>query len=140
MPKWRDSMFEEPKDNQLRLVIGRHGYFTQSSHPNNYLLLDLMNYNYIWINDELAKKIGVKFKDDVILEKRDGRKVKAKVFPTKRIRKDSAYIATGFGSKSKLLTLGYNNGISQAEVCDNSIDPIIGSASMNETFVTIRKV
>ena len=86
------------------------------------------------------KKIGVKFKDDVILENRDGTKIKAKVFPTKRIRKDTAYIATGFGSKSKLLTLGYNNGISQAEVCDNSIDPIIGSASMNETFVTIRKV
>jgi thiosulfate reductase/polysulfide reductase chain A len=141
-PMWRDSLYQEPntEKGEVRVVLGRHAYFTQSAQPNNYLLLDLMNYNYIWINDELAKKIGVKFKDDVILEKRDGRKVKAKVFPTKRIRKDSAYIATGFGSKSKLLTLGYNNGISQAEVCDNSIDPIIGSSSMNETFVTIRKV
>ena len=141
-PMWRDSLYQEPntEKGEVRVVLGRHAYFTQSAQPNNYLLLDLMNYNYIWINDELAKKIGVKFKDDVILEKRDGRKVKAKVFPTKRIRKDTAYIATGFGSKSKLLTLGYNNGISQAEVCDNSIDPIIGSSSMNETFVTIRKV
>ena len=141
-PMWRDSLYQEPntEKGEVRVVLGRHAYFTQSAQPNNYLLLDLMNYNYIWINDELAKKIGVKFKDDVILENRDGTKIKAKVFPTKRIRKDTAYIATGFGSKSKLLTLGYNNGISQAEVCDNSIDPIIGSASMNETFVTIRKV
>jgi len=107
---------------------------------NNYLLLDLMNYNYVWVNDEWAKERGLKFKDDVIIKNASGREVKAKVFPTKRIRKDTAYIATGFGSKSNLITLGENNGISQAEVCDNSIDPIIGSASMNETIITIRKV
>lgn len=141
-PKWRDSLYIEPnhQKGEVRIVLGRHAYFTQSANPNNYLLLDLMNYNYVWINDDLAKQLGLKFKDDVILENRDGTKIKAKVYPTKRIRRDTAYIATGFGSKSKLLTLGYDNGISQAEVCDNSIDPIIGSASMNETFVTIRKV
>ncbi|NPA54830.1 MAG: hypothetical protein GXO40_00510, partial [Epsilonproteobacteria bacterium] len=141
-PMWRDELYKEPntKKGELRVVLGRHAYFTQSAHVNNYLLLDLMNYNYIWINDEFAKENGLKFKDDVIVTNASGTKVKAKVFPTKRIRKDTAYIATGFGSKSSLLTLGYNNGISQAEVCDNSIDPIIGSASMNETIITIRKV
>jgi thiosulfate reductase/polysulfide reductase chain A len=141
-PMWRDELYREPdtKKGQLRVVLGRHAYFTQSAGVNNYLLLDLMNYNYVWINDEFAKEHGLKFKDDVILTNADGRDIKAKVFPTKRIRKDTAYIATGFGSKSTLLTLGENNGISQAEVCDNSIDPIIGSASMNETIITIRKV
>jgi thiosulfate reductase/polysulfide reductase chain A len=139
-PKWRDSLYQNPKENEVRIVLGRHAYYTQSADVNNYLLLDLMNYNYIWINDELAKKLNLKFKDDVVLVNRDGTEIKAKVYPTKKIRKDTAFIATGFGSKSKLLTLGYDNGISQAEVCDNSIDPIIGSSSMNETFVTIRKV
>jgi len=141
-PMWRDSLYREPnvKKGELRVVLGRHAYFTQSAGVNNYLLLDLMNYNYIWINDEFAKENNLKYKDDVIITNGDGTKVKAKVFPTMRIRKDTAYIATGFGSKSTLLTLGENNGISQAEVCDNSIDPIIGSASMNETIITIRKV
>jgi thiosulfate reductase/polysulfide reductase chain A len=139
-PMWRDSLFREPKEGEFKVVLGRHAYFTQSAGVNNALLLDLMNYNYIWINDEVAAKKGLKFKDDVILTNKDGKEIKAKVFPTKRIRKDTAYIATGFGSKSKLLTLGENNGISQAEVCDNSIDPIIGSASMNETIITIKKV
>ena len=139
-PKWRDSLFEEPKDNQVRLVIGRHGYFTQSSNPNNYLLLDLMNYNYIWINDELAKEMGLKFKDEVELTNREGKKVRGKVYPTKRIRKDTIFVATGMGSKSSMLTLGGGNGISQATIVENKTDPIIGAASMNETFVTIKKV
>ncbi len=139
-PKWRDSLFEEPKNNQVRLVVGRHGYFTQSSHPNNYLLLDLMNYNYIWINDELAKELGVKFKDEVELTNRTGQKVIGKVYPTKRIRKDTIFVATGMGSKSPMLTLGGNNGISQATIAEDHADPIIGASSMNETFVTIRKV
>jgi len=139
-PKWRDSLYEEPKNNQVRLVIGRHGYFTQSSNPNNYLLLDLMNYNYIWINDELAKELGVKFKDEVELTNRTGQKVIGKVYPTKRIRKDTIFVATGMGSKSAMLTLGGNNGISQAVIAEDHTDPIIGAASMNETFVTIRKV
>jgi thiosulfate reductase/polysulfide reductase chain A len=141
-PMWRDELFQEPdvKKGELRVVLGRHAYFTQSAGVNNYLLLDLMNYNYVWVNDEWANERGLKFKDDVIITNASGKEVKAKVFPTKRIRKDTAYIATGFGSKSNLITLGENNGISQAEVCDNSIDPIIGSASMNETIITIRKV
>jgi thiosulfate reductase/polysulfide reductase chain A len=141
-PVWNDDLYREPdtENGEFRVVLGRHAYFTQSAGVNNALLLDLMNYNYIWINDEVAKEKGLKFKDDVILTNKSGKEVKAKVFPTKRIRKDTAYIATGFGSKSKLLTLGENNGISQAEVCDNSIDPVIGSASMNETIITIKKV
>ncbi len=139
-PKWRDSLFEEPKNNQVRLVVGRHGYFTQSSHPNNYLLLDLMNYNYIWINDELARELGVKFKDEVELTNRTGQKIKGKVYPTKRIRKDTIFVATGMGSKSPMLTLGENNGISQAAIAEDHTDPIIGASSMNETFVKIRKV
>ncbi len=139
-PKWRDSLYQEPKGDQLRLIIGRHGYFTQSSHPNNYLLLDLMNYNYIWINDEVANKLGLKFKDEVEITNRIGQKVRGKVYPTKRIRKDSVFIATGMGSRSPLLTLGGNNGISQAIIAEDRTDPIMGAASMNETFVTIRKV
>ena len=141
-PKWRDELYKEPdtKKGQVRIVLGRHAYFTQSAQPNNYLLLDLMNYNYMWINDELAKELGLKFKDEVEIVNGEGTKVKAKVYPTRRIRKDTAYIATGFGSQSTMLTLGEKNGISQAIVCENAIDPIIGSASMNETIVTIRKV
>jgi len=139
-PIWYDSLFQAPKEGEFRVVLGRHAYSTQSADVNNPLLLDLMNYNYIWINDEVAENMGLKFKDDVILTNRDGTKAKAKIFPTKKIRKDTTFIATGFGSKSTLLTLGENNGISQSVVCDNSIDPIIGSASMNETIITIKKV
>lgn len=141
-PMWRDSLYKAPNTNEkeVRVVIGRHAYFTQSFHPNNYLLLDLMNYNYIWINDEVAKEMGLRFKDEVELENKDGRKVRGKVYPTKRIRKDTIFIATGFGSQSPMMTLGYKNGISQAMICENAIDPIIGSTSMNETIVKIRKV
>jgi len=141
-PIWRDSLYKEPntKEGEVRIVFGRHAYFTQSMHSNNYLLLDLMNYNYVWINDELAKEMGLKYKDEVELVNKYGQKERAKVFPTKRIRKDTIFIATGFGAQNPMETLGYKNGVSQAIICENAIDPIIGSASMHETIVKIRKV
>ena len=141
-PKWRDSMYQTPDLNkgEVRIVIGRHAYFTQSMHPNNYLLLDLMNYNYIWINDKLAKEMGLKFKDEVELQNKDGRKVTGKVYPTKKVPKDTIFIASGFGAQSPMMTLGYKNGISHAKILDNAIEPIIGSIATNETIVKIRKV
>ncbi|WP_457560260.1 molybdopterin-dependent oxidoreductase [Caminibacter sp.] len=141
-PSWEDSLYYNPdrKKGEHRVIMGRHAYFTQSAHVNNYLLLDLMNYNYIWINDETAKEMGLKFKDEIELKNKEGVTVRGKVYPTKKIMKDTLFIATGFGSESPLLTLGYHNGVSQAKIQDNTIDPIIGTASMNETIVTIRKV
>ena len=139
-PAWREELSYNNKKGEFRVIMGRHAYFTQSAQPNNYLLLDLMNYNYIWINDEDAKELGVKFKDEVELKNRNGVTVRGKVYPTKKIKRDTIFIATGFGSQSSMLTLGYHNGISQAKIQENCIDPIIGTASMNETFVTIRKV
>ena len=141
-PMWRDSLYQEPKgSDEARIVMGRFAYYTQSAHPNNYLLLDIMSYNYIWINDEQAKELGLKFKDEVeLINTKTGQKERGKVYPTKKIQKGTIYIATGFGSQSSLLTLGYKNGVSQAIICGNTIDPIIGSSSMNETIVKIRKV
>ena len=139
-PAWREELTYQNQKGEFRVIMGRHAYFTQSAQPNNYLLLDLMNYNYIWINDEDAKELGVKFKDEVELKNREGVTVRGKVYPTKKIKRDTIFIATGFGSQSSMLTLGYHNGISQAKIQENCIDPIIGTASMNETFVTIRKV
>ena len=141
-PIWRDSLYREPNtaNGEVRVVFGRHAYFTQSMHTNNYLLLDLMHYNYVWINDELAKEMGLKYKDEVELVNYQGQTERAKVFPTKRIRKDTMFIATGFGAQNPMQTLGYKNGVSQAIICDNAIDPIIGAASMHETIVKIRKV
>ena len=141
-PIWRNSLYREPdaSKHEARIVFGRHAYFTQSMHTNNYLLLDLMNYNYIWINDELAKELGLKYKDEVELVNYQGISEKGKVYPTKRIRKDTLFIATGFGAQNPMQTLGYKNGISQAIICDNAIEPIIGAASMHETIVKIRKV
>ena len=140
-PIWRDSLYQQPEDGDVRIVFGRHAYFTQSMHSNNYLLLDLMNYNYVWINDELAKEKGLKYKDEVELyNPSTGVTERAKVYPTKRIRKDTMFIATGFGAQNPMQTLGYKNGVSQAIICSNAIDPIIGAASMHETIVKIRKV
>jgi len=139
-PVWRDELTYNNQKGEFRIIMGRHAYFTQSAQPNNYLLLDLMNYNYIWINDQDAKELGLKFKDEVELKNREGVSVRGKVYPTKKIMRDTIFIATGFGSESKMLTLGYKNGVSQAKIQENCIDPIIGSSSMQETFVSIRKV
>lgn len=139
VPVWKDSWYQEVPEGKFRMIIGRHGYFTQSSHPNNYMLLDLVNYNYIWINNEVADEMGLKAEDEVEVISKVG-KVTGKVMPTMKIRKDCMFYATGFGSKSRMFTLGHENGISQAEILTDDYDPVIGASSMNETMVEIRKV
>ncbi len=139
MPTWRDDYLVEIPEGKFKFVTGRHAQFTQNSTQNNAMLLDLMRENYLWINEEEAKKKGISFGDIVEVESNIG-KIKIKAYPTMKIIPGVVFFVHGFGSESTGMTFAYRNGASDNMIIEDIIEPVFGSAAMHETIVDVRKV
>ena len=139
MPTWRKEFETITPENKFRFITGRHAQFTQNSTQNNIMLLDLTKENYLWINENDAKKKGISFGDLVEVESKVG-KIHIKAYPTIKIIPGVVFYVHGFGAKSTGLTFGYRNGASDNEIIEDVIEPVFGSAAMHETIVDVRKV
>ncbi len=108
---------------------------------NNLWLHNEWPENEVWINDEVAAKLGIKDGEMVVLVNQDGYKsnpIKAKVTPG--IRPDAIYLAHGFGSRSPRLTKAYGKGASDQFLITHYVeDPFMGSSSHRTSFVKIIK-
>ena len=103
------------------------------------MLLELMRENYIWINDQEAKALGIAFGDTVEVSSRVGR-VRIKAYPTPKIVPQTVFYIHGFGAKSEGLTFAHRNGASDNEIIEDTIEPVHGCANMHDTIVSIKKV
>ncbi len=139
MPTWRDEYLVEIPEGKFKFISGRHAQFTQNSTQNNPVLLDLMRENYLWINDNDAKKKGISFGDLVEVESKIG-KVQIKAYPTNKIISGVVFFVHGFGAQSDGMTFGYRNGASDNMIIEDRIEPVFGSAAMHETIVNVRRV
>jgi len=126
--------------NQFRLVVGRNALVTQSSSVNNALLNQLQPSNSLWLNTDVARKLGIADGDLVEISSPVGsQEIRAEV--TDRIRKDTVYMLTGFNTLSTQQHLAHGNGASIAEVLEGGFDAVTGNAALHTTFVTVtRKV
>ncbi len=125
----------------VRLVYGRMPMHTFSRTMNNLWLHNECPENELWLNDEVASKIGVKDGDTVVIENHAGKQsypVKVKVTPG--IRPDAVYLPHGFGSTSPLLTKAYKKGASDEFLITNyEADPFMGASSHRTDFVRLIK-
>ena len=98
-----------------------------------------MSENEVWINQDVATKLGLKTGQYVQLKNTDGKRSgKVKVRATERIRTDAVYMVHGFGQTSKDMKSTYLKGGSDAElVTKYNMDPIMGGTGMNVNYVTI---
>lgn len=139
VPKY--TKHEQPSEGWFRLIYGRAPVHTFSRTTNNPALWELMEENVAWINAKVAKRMGLKNGEYIVLVNQDGvksNKVKAKV--TERIRQDCIYIVHGFGSTSKLLRKAYLRGADDQQLITRyAIDPIAGTVGMRVNFVKITK-
>ena len=126
-------------DGQFRFVTGRHAQFTQSGTANNKQLLDLVPTNYIWINKRVASRMGIKFGDTIEVASKAG-KTTIKAYPTEKIGLDTVFFVHGFGNTSSELTLAHGNGGNDANIIEDSIEPMHGATCLHDTIVEIRKV
>jgi thiosulfate reductase/polysulfide reductase chain A len=137
VPKFTEP--ESPPPGYFRLIFGRAPVHTFSKTQSNPLLNDLMEENSVWINNDIAKRYGLKSGDYIKLKNTDGVLTnKVKVKATERIRPDVVYMVHGFGQRSKMLKSTFMKGASDARlVTKYKTDPLMGGTGMNVNFVTI---
>ncbi len=133
---------EEPPRGFARMIYGRSPVQTFNRTANNAWLAREMPENPLWINDESAKKMGLKDGDRVFLENQDGKRSASStvIKVTPGIRQDCVFLAHGYGTFNPAMTVGYHKGID-----DNSLNTKInregetGISGMRINFVRIIK-
>jgi len=123
---------------KFRLVAGRSACVTQASSTNNALLSEFEPENTLWLNEESAKELGVRQGDVVQVESPVG-KGELKALVTQKIRKDTVYMLSGFGSISGGLSRTKGVGASIVELMESRADAICGNSAIHETFVSVKK-
>ncbi len=126
-----------PPKGYARMVYGRVPMHTFSRTMNNLWLHNEYPKNMVWVNDEVAKKIGLKEGDIVTLQNQDGYKsIPVAVKVTPGIRPDTVYLPHGFGSRSMKLTKAYMQGASDQFMITRFFDdPFMGGSGHRTNFV-----
>jgi thiosulfate reductase/polysulfide reductase chain A len=123
----------------FRLLFGRAPVHSFGRTQSNRILSDMMDENEVWVNANIAARLGLKTGDYVRLQNQDGvvsNRIKVKA--TQRIRPDCVYLVHGFGHTSKMLKHAYRKGASDAQLITHyETDPLMGGTGMNVNFVTL---
>jgi thiosulfate reductase/polysulfide reductase chain A len=96
----------------------------------------------VWLNDEVAAKLGLKNGDTVGFINSEGVKSRTTttVKVTPGIRKDCVYMYHGYGSANPLMTAGVGKGVDdQSLITKIAIDPETGCHGMRNNFVKLTK-
>lgn len=136
VPTWNEP--PRPEADHYYLLTGKTAQHTQMFTQNNRWLLEVFPVNRAWLHTSVAKKIGVKTDDEVVLESEVG-KVNIKAYVTEGIRPDCIFMVGGFGHVSKGLKSAYGLGASDSALHKTVTDPISGGSALSETFVTVTK-
>jgi thiosulfate reductase/polysulfide reductase chain A len=133
---------EQPPKGFARLLYGRVPVHTFNRTQNNVWLNQSMPENPVWINDAVATALGLKDGDMVGFINQDGVKSRTKttVKTTPGIRKDSVYMAHGYGSANPLMSVGVNAGVDDTSLISKiTIDPETGAHGMRNNFIQLIK-
>ena len=128
-----------PRNCSFRMVVGRNAYFTHCTSQNNSLLNQFMDENHLWLHPKAASRLNIGEGDMVEIESSVG-KGRLKATLKEGIREDTVYMASGFGTISKGLTMIYGKGASIANLLEDYSDELSGNMAMHETFVNVRRV
>jgi thiosulfate reductase / polysulfide reductase chain A len=130
---------EQPPPNTFRLLFGRAPMHSFSRTQTNPLLQDLMSENEVWVNANVASRLGLVPEQYVRLRNQDGvvsNRVRLKA--TERIRGDCVYMVHGFGHTARGLRSTLGKGASDSQLVTRyATDPLMGGTGMNVNFVTI---
>lgn len=133
---------EQPPKGFARLLYGRVPVHTFNRTQNNVWLNKAMPENPVWLNDELAAQIGLKDGDVVGFVNQDGKSSRTTTVlkTTPGIRKDSVYMAHGYGSSNPLMSVGADAGVDDTSLITKiTVDPETGAHGMRNNFVKLTK-
>ncbi len=131
----------DPPEGYFRLVYGLMPVHSHGKTESNPWLNTIISEPHLWVNETVARSMGLKNGDEVILENQDGIKSdKVKVLTTPGMRGDAVYLPHGFGGNKRGM-LSYT----KREVSDNHLiskyttDPISGGTGLRVNFVRLVK-
>nr|MBP6775567.1 molybdopterin-dependent oxidoreductase [Gemmatimonadaceae bacterium] len=131
----------EPPDGMFRLLFGRSPVHTFGRTQTNPLLNEAMPENAVWVNADVATRLGFADGDRVWLRNQDG--VTAGPVPvraTQRIRGDCVFMVHGFAPGSKHIAAAYRKGASDSKLVTRFVlDPVMGGNGMNVNFVSLER-
>lgn len=133
---------EEVPAGYARLLYGRAPVHTFNRSQNNVWLKNAMPDNPVWLNNEVAAKVGLVDGDTVGVVNSEGVEstTTTTVKVTAGIRKDCVYMYHGYGSANPLMTIGVGAGVDdQALITKVAIDPETGCHGMRNNFVKLIK-
>ncbi len=130
-----------PPKGFIRLLSGRSPVDSRGQINNRWLRHELEE-NELWLNDRLARRLGIVQGQELFLENQDGlrsmRPARIKVTPG--IRVDCLYMAHGFGCQSPFLTAAYGHGVADSPLMVRSVpDPLSGVRGGRVNFVRFIK-
>ena len=98
--------------------------------------------NEVWVNADVARRLGLESGREVRLVNQDGAvSSPIKVKATERIRTDCVYAVHGFGHTARGLKRAFGKGASDAQLITRyAVDPLMGGTGMNVNFVTLQPV
>jgi thiosulfate reductase/polysulfide reductase chain A len=130
---------EEPPAGAFRLLYGRAPMHSFGRTQTNPLLSELMNENEVWLNADVARRMGVASGAWVRLRNQDGMlSNRVRVNATERIRGDCVYMVHGFGHTSRGMHPRFKRGASDSGLITRyATDPLMGGNGMNVNFVTL---
>ncbi len=139
VPKYKRP--EPPPPGSFRLLYGRAPVHSFGRTQTNPLLAEMMPENEVWVNADVARRLGLASGDWVALRNQDGvvsNRVRVKA--TERIRGDCVYLVHGFGHTARGLRRAYRKGASDADLITRYVvDPLMGGTGMGVNFVTLER-
>ena len=139
MPTWHKRYDFNLHEDEFRIITGRYVTTTQSATANNIMLKDFEKENYLWINNNDAKRLGIAKGDSVVVMSSIS-SIVIKASPTNKIAPNVLWIPHGFGIDSQEMTNAYAKGASDNMIIEDKFEKIYGCATMHETNVTLRKL
>jgi thiosulfate reductase/polysulfide reductase chain A len=135
-PTWEEPPVPAP--DEFYLLTGKVGQHTQTATQNNLFLHEVEDAPRLWLNPQAAQARGVADGDRVRVTSEVG-EVVVEALVTEGIREDCAFLAAGYGHRSKALRTAYGRGASDSDLHVTYTDPISGGQALTQTFVRIEK-
>ncbi|OAG27725.1 molybdopterin-dependent oxidoreductase [Thermodesulfatator autotrophicus] len=133
---------EKPPAGKFRLLFGRCAWQTHGMWQNNPALHPYLKENVLWINDRVAKEMGLKTGDTVIVRNGTYEK-KIKIFATDLIHPEAVYMLHGFGRTVPQQTRAYQKGVADQRLEIGLLDvydPAGGANALCECFIEVEPV
>ncbi len=129
----------DPSEGYFRLVYGMMPVHSHGKTESNPWLNTIISEPHLWINETIARSMGLKNEDEVIVENQDGIKSdKIKIMTTPGMRPDAVFLPHGFGGNDRgLLNYTKRNVSDNNLISKYTVDPISGGTGLRVNFVRI---